>query len=129
DLVDLPGYVPDAELRKLIRRAGCVVIPSLYEPFGLVALEALAAGAPLIVADTGGLSEMIDGTEAALTFEPGNPDDLAACIERVLTDNDLAVALTRHAEELVEMTYAWDAIATTTAIMYARIRNEHVAST
>jgi glycogen(starch) synthase len=128
DLVDLPGYVPDAELRKLIRRAGCVVIPSLYEPFGLVALEALAAGAPLIVARTGGLSEMIEGTEAALTFEPGNPDDLASRIEEVLTDRDLAVSLTERAEELVRTTYAWDAIANTTANVYAQVRDEHAAS-
>lgn len=128
DLVDLPGYVPDAELRKLIRRAGCVVIPSLYEPFGLVALEALAAGAPLIVAHTGGLSEMIDGTEAGLTFEPGNPDDLASRIEEVLTDHDLAVSLTERAEELVRTTYAWDAIANTTANVYAQVRDEHAAS-
>ncbi len=128
DLVDLPGYVPDAELRKLIRRAGCVVIPSLYEPFGLVALEALAAGAPLIVARTGGLWEMIDGTEAGLTFEPGNPDDLASRIEEVLTDRDLAVSLTERAEELVRTTYAWDAIANTTANVYAQVRDEHAAS-
>lgn len=128
DLVDLPGYVPDAELRKLIRRAGCVVIPSLYEPFGLVALEALAAGAPLIVARTGGLAEMIDGTEAGLTFEPGNPDDLASRIEEVLTDRDLAVSLTERAEELVRTTYAWDAIANTTANVYAQVRDEHAAS-
>lgn len=128
DLVELPGYVPDAELRKLVRRAGCVVIPSLYEPFGLVALEALAAGAPLIVAHTGGLSEMIDGTDAGLTFEPGNADDLAACIERVLTDHELAVSLTEHAERLVHSTYAWDAIAMTTAQVYAQIRREHEAS-
>ena len=57
DLVDLPGFVADADLRHLVHRAGCVVIPSLYEPFGIVALEALAAGAPLIVARTGGLAE------------------------------------------------------------------------
>ncbi len=77
DLIELPGFLGDAALRDLVQRAGCVVLPSLYEPFGLVALEALAAGAPLIVARTGGLAELIVGTDAGLTFEPGNPDDLA----------------------------------------------------
>jgi glycogen(starch) synthase len=125
DLVELPGFVPDAELRKMIRRAGCVVIPSLYEPFGLVALEALAARAPLIVAHTGGLSEMIAGTGAGLTFEPGNPDDLARCIARVLTDRELASSLSERAEELVRKTYAWEAIATATGDVYAQIREEH----
>jgi glycogen(starch) synthase len=47
DIVELPGFLNDAELRHLVHRAGCVVIPSLYEPFGIVALEALAAGAPV----------------------------------------------------------------------------------
>jgi glycogen(starch) synthase len=128
DLVDLPGFVPDAELRKLIRRAGCVVIPSLYEPFGLVALEALAARAPLIVAHTGGLSEMIAGTGAGLTFEPGNPDELAECIARVLTDRELAESLSECAEELVRQTYAWEAIANATAQVYAQIREEHAGA-
>ena len=67
-----------------------MVIPSLYEPFGIVALEALAGGAPLIAARTGGLAELIDGTGAGLLFEPGNADELAACIERVLADRRLA---------------------------------------
>lgn len=127
DLVDLPGFLPDSELRELVRRAGCVVIPSLYEPFGLVALEALAAGAPLIVAHTGGLAEMIDGTGAGLTFEPGNADDLAVQIEAVLRDDDLARSMTSRAEDLIRRRYAWDAIAESTAAVYTQIREEHAA--
>ena len=68
----LAGFVPDDELRDLLHRAGCVVIPSLYEPFGIVALEAMAAGAPVVVARTGGLAEIVEGTDAGLLFEPGN---------------------------------------------------------
>jgi len=111
DVVDLVGFVTDNELRSLIHRAGCVVIPSLYEPFGIVALEALAGGAPLIVADTGGLAELVGGTGSALTFEPGNAHELADCIERVLTDRELADDLVRRGRELLEATYSWDAIA------------------
>ncbi len=119
DLIDLPGYVDDAALRRLAHRAGCVVIPSLYEPFGVVALEALAAQAPLIVARTGGLAELIEGTDAGLTFEPGNPDDLARCIERVLSNPTLARDLSAQAAALIERKYAWDAIAGATARVYA----------
>jgi glycogen(starch) synthase len=95
-----------------------VVIPSLYEPFGIVALEALAAGAPLIVARTGGLAELITGTNAGVTFEPGNPDDLAEAMEQVLTNHDLATILVANARDLVENKYAWAAIARATSEVY-----------
>ncbi len=125
DIVRIAGFVDDTELRALTQRAGCVVIPSLYEPFGLVALEALAAGAPLVVARTGGLAELIEGTDAGLTFEPGRPDDLANCIERVLTDQFLADELTRNARELIERKYSWKAIAAATARVYAVAATGH----
>jgi glycogen(starch) synthase len=122
DLIELPGFVADADLRSLVHRAGCVVIPSLYEPFGIVALEALAAGAPLIVARTGGLAELVVGTHAGVTFEPGNPDDLADAIEQVLTNDELSTILVANARDLVERKYAWGAIARATVGVYEAAR-------
>ncbi|MGB0115054.1 MAG: glycosyltransferase family 4 protein [Ilumatobacteraceae bacterium] len=122
DIIDLPGFLKDAELRTLVHRAGCVVIPSLYEPFGIVALEALAAGAPLIVARTGGLAELVAGTDAGVTFEPGNPEDLAEAIAQVLTNHELATILVANAKDLVEQKYAWGAIARATADVYDDVR-------
>jgi glycogen(starch) synthase len=119
DMVELPGFLADDQLRDTVHRAGCVVIPSLYEPFGIVALEALAGGAPLVVARTGGLAELIDGTGAGLMFEPGNADELAACIEMVLNDDDLADAMRKHGAELLADRYSWQAIAGATASVYA----------
>jgi glycogen(starch) synthase len=119
DIVELPGFVEDAALRRLVQRSGCVVIPSLYEPFGIVGLEALAAGAPLIVARTGGLAELVSGTHAGITFEPGNPEDLAGAIEQVLRRDELAALLVANAHDLVQRTYAWEAIARRTADTYA----------
>ena len=124
DLVELPGFLPDNELRSAIHCAGCVVIPSLYEPFGVVALEALAGGAPLIVADTGGLAELVGGTGSALMFEPGNSDDLATCIERVLTEPGLADELVRRGHELLNASYSWDAIAARTAAVYDEVLHD-----
>ncbi len=118
DIIQLPGFVADNELRAMIHSAGCVVIPSLYEPFGVVALEALAGGAPLIVAETGGLAELVGGTGSAVMFEPGNAADLADCIERVLTDADLADDLARRGEELIHASYSWDAIGARTIALY-----------
>ncbi len=119
DIIELPGFVSDNELRAATHRAGCIVIPSLYEPFGVVALEALASGAPLIVADTGGLSELVGGTGSALLFEPGNADELADQIERILTDQELADSLVARGRELLEATYSWEAIALRTVDVYA----------
>lgn len=121
DLIQLPGFLSDDELRVAIHRAGCVVIPSLYEPFGVVALEALAGGAPLIVADTGGLAELVGGTGCALLFEPGNADALAGCIERVLSEPDLAETMVRKGHELLAASYSWDAIAARTLEVYREL--------
>lgn len=118
DLVRLVGFVPDVKLRDLAHRAGCVVIPSLYEPFGIVALEALAGGAPLVAARTGGLAELIDGTGAGLLFEPGNADELAACIERVLSDHTLADGMRKRGASLLAARYSWAAIAGATELIY-----------
>ncbi|MBA3289556.1 MAG: glycosyltransferase family 4 protein [Acidimicrobiia bacterium] len=122
DIVHLPGFVPDERLRSLIQRSGCVAIPSLYEPFGIVALEALAGGAPIVAARTGGLAELLDGTGAGLLFEPGNADELASCIERVLTDAELADDMRRRGAELLADHYSWDAIAAATAAVYTADR-------
>jgi glycogen(starch) synthase len=118
NVIQVPGYVADDDLRTLIHCAGCVVIPSLYEPFGVVALEALAGGAPLIVADTGGLAELVGGTGSALLFEPGNGAELANCIERVLNDPELADEMVRRGRELLQATYTFDAIAARTVAVY-----------
>jgi glycogen(starch) synthase len=95
-----------------------VVIPSLYEPFGIVALEGMAAGAPTIVARTGGLAEIVEGTDAALLFEPGNHHQLADLIGSVLDDPDGAMGLTERASYLLRSTYTWDAIAESTIGVY-----------
>lgn len=120
DLVQLAGFVPDSELKSLLHRAGCAVIPSLYEPFGIVALEAMAAGAPTIVARTGGLAEIVDGTGAGLLFEPGSAGELADAIELVLTDTATASGLTQTAAQLLREHYSWDAIAASTVAVYER---------
>jgi glycogen(starch) synthase len=120
DIVQLAGFVPDDELRALLRRTGCVVIPSLYEPFGIVALEGMAAGAPTIVARTGGLAEIVDGTDAGVLFEPGNHIALASCIAEVLTHPELADTMRAKAASLLADKYSWDAIATTTLSVYSK---------
>lgn len=121
DLVQLAGFVPVDQLRAQLHRAGCVVIPSLYEPFGVVALEALASRAPVVAARTGGLAEIMDGTGAAAMFEPGNAVELADRIAEVLGDRTAADSIVTRAADLLSDRYSWDAIATATEAMYRRL--------
>ncbi len=118
DLVQLAGFVPDDDLHALLQRAACVVIPSLYEPFGIVALEGMAAGAPTIVARTGGLAEILDGTDAGMLFEPGNHHELADRIAEVVADPTAADRMRANAAELLRKTYTWAAIADETVAVY-----------
>ena len=118
DIVQLAGFVPDSELHEMLQRAGCVVIPSLYEPFGIVALEGMAAGAPTIVARTGGLAEIVEGTEAGMLFEPGNHHELADRIADILADPTTADRMRSNAAALLGKTYTWDAIAAETVQVY-----------
>jgi glycogen synthase len=121
DVVTLMGYVSDPELRELIHHSSCVVIPSLYEPFGVVGLEAMAAGAALVVANTGGLAELAGGTGAALLFEPGNTAELADRIEELLTSETMASELRAKAAELLEASYTWEAMAARTVEVYREV--------
>ena len=124
DLVHLAGYVTDEELRSLLHEAGCVVIPSLYEPFGLVALESLAANAPTIVARTGGLAEIMEDTEASLMFDPGNAKELATRIERVLMNSHVSQNMQAQGAEILHARFSWDAIARSTVSAYETARAE-----
>src|SRR5262249_57174344 len=71
------GWIGDDVLHSLYRIADVCVVPSLYEPFGLVALEAMASSCPCIVADTGGLRELLPHHQLRLRFPPPHPHSLA----------------------------------------------------
>jgi glycogen(starch) synthase len=118
EFVHLAGFVSDDALKEMLHRASCVVIPSLYEPFGIVALEALAAGAPTVVARTGGLAEIIEGTGAGLLVEPGGAREMADTVVRVLSDPSVAKDLQSNATQLLAARYSWDAIAVSTCGVY-----------
>src|SRR4029077_18750131 len=107
DIIQLAGFVPDDELRALLQRASCVVISSLYEPFGIVALEGMAAGAPTIVARTGGLAAIVEGPRAGVVVEPGNHVELAARIREVLRDHEMAATMRASAAALMAQKYTW----------------------
>ncbi len=114
------GWIGDDVLHSLYRIADLTVVPSIYEPFGLVALEAMASGCPCIVADTGGLREVVPNREVGLRFRAESPRSLAHWVARVLTDDDLRDRLVVEASEHV-LRFDWGDIARQTAGLYGEV--------
>jgi glycogen(starch) synthase len=112
------GWIGDDALHSLYRIADLCVVPSLYEPFGLVALEAMASGCPCIVADTGGLREVVPaGERVGLRFNGGDPEHLGVMIERLLVDDELRERLVAEASEHV-LSFDWSDVAQRTQAVY-----------
>jgi glycosyltransferase involved in cell wall biosynthesis len=87
--------------------ADICVVPSYYEPFGLVALESQRMGTPVVVSDTGGLSETLRQTGGGLAFSPGDAKALSECFQRLLSDEGLRVELGRRGQTGVARHYDW----------------------
>jgi glycogen(starch) synthase len=112
------GWAGDDMLHSLYRVAEVCIVPSIYEPFGLVALEAMASGCPCVVADTGGLREVVpaDGT-AGLRFRSRDSDALERVLERVLTDEEARGQLVAEGREHV-LSFGWPDVARRTLAIY-----------
>ncbi len=121
------GWTGDDVLHSLYRIADLTVVPSLYEPFGLVALEAMASGCPCIVADTGGLREVVPNQDVGLRFQSRDPRSLAAMVEKVLTDDALRDRLIAEASEHV-LSFDWVDVAAQTRAVYGRLARPALAS-
>jgi glycogen(starch) synthase len=123
--VEFTGFVSEEDLRMYYAAADLAVVPSLYEPFGMVALETMAAGTPCIAADTGGLRELVVHDATGLRFSPGDPASLADAILRLLTDTRLDRRLTLDARRWLNEGFSWESIADRTVDVYERaIREE-----
>lgn len=120
DAVEFLGFVADDDLRLWYAAADLAVVPSLYEPFGMVALETMASGTPCIAADTGGLRELVVHDETGLRFRPGDPASLATAILRILTDRRLDKRLVVDARRMLNDQFSWPSIASRTTQVYER---------
>jgi glycogen synthase len=117
------GWIGDDVLHSLYPIADVCVVPSIYEPFGLVALEAMASGCPCLVADTGGLREVVPHEEAGLRFRARDPAALAEMAVRVLDDEQLGQRLVSEGLEHIRR-FDWADIAEQTAEVYAELVGE-----
>jgi len=117
------GFIDDNELHNLYKCANIAVFPSLYEPFGIVALEGMLAEVPVIVSDTGGLGETVNHGVDGLKFYSGNANSLADCILNILYNPSSAEEMKKNALEKVKKHYNWDVISSRTKAVYKEILN------
>jgi glycogen(starch) synthase len=120
--VRLVGHLPDRALAALLAAADAVVLPSRYEPFGMVALETAAAGTPLVASTVGGLGEVVHDGVTGLSFAPADLAGIAAAVSTVLSDPKAAAVRARAARARLRSEFDWDRIAEATAGVYAGAR-------
>jgi len=117
EAIQLAGFVSDDTRNELYAVADIAVFPSRYEPFGIVALEAMAAGAPVVVSNVGGLSEVVDHGVTDLRADT-TPDAIADAILDILHHPLLAAERARRAQNVVRTQYSWETIADSVLEVY-----------
>lgn len=122
------GFMANRSLHQLYRVADVAVFPSLYEPFGIVALEAMAAGAPVVASDAGGLQEVVLHDQTGTMSFAGDPKSLAWAVLRVLQDPERAQKLSRNARERLYTDFDWSGIGDQTIAVYERVWAEFLQS-
>lgn len=125
--VEWVGWQSADALVALYQQANVVLVPSRYEPFGIVALEAMACGRPVVASRTGGLAEIVADSETGYLAPPGDDLRLAQRIAQLLLDNDTATRLGMAARHRAE-SYSWDSIAARTEQIYGQIAGAEIAS-
>ncbi len=112
------GFLSEYELRNIMVSSDVLVLPSIYEPFGIVALEGMAAGIPVVASRIDGLAEIISHDENGVLVYPKNPESIAWGVSRVLSNQNYAENLVRNAKKKLLETYNWDVIAEKTSRVY-----------
>ena len=118
------GFMSEEDLNKFQTIANCAVFPSLYEPFGIVALESFAARVPVVVSDTGGFPEVVRHTKTGIVTQVNNADSLAWGILEVLKHPGYAQWLIDNAYGDLERRFSWAKIAQQTEVVYERVAQE-----
>jgi starch synthase len=117
----IPEMLPKAEVIQLLTHATVFACPSVYEPLGIVNLEAMACGTAVVGSRTGGIPEVVVEGETGLLVPPGDPEALAAALNVLLRDPDLAEAMGQAGRKRAVAEFGWPAIAAQTAELYAEL--------
>ena len=124
DSVDFVGSLDQTRLAQWYSAADVCAVPSLTESFGLVALESMACGTPVVATRVGGLQTVVQHGESGLLVPAGDHRALAEAIERVLTDHRLRMHLAHGARERAEL-FTWSRVADGIESLYQRVLAEH----
>jgi starch synthase len=119
------AMVPRDDVVQLYSHAACFVCPSVYEPFGIINLEAMACGTPVIASAVGGIPEVVVDGETGLLVPPADPGILAGALGRLLADPERAANLGRAGRRRVEERFSWERIAERTVDVYQDARRVH----
>lgn len=119
-LVSFQGAVPHSMLPTFYSAADVVVVPSLYESFGLVALEAMACGVPVVASRVGGLQWTVQDGRSGFLVPRRDPELFAAAIRLILADDALRSSMAREAVEIAA-SFSWDAVADRTLRIYGEL--------
>lgn len=114
------GYLDSKQVQKMYKCADVAVFPSTYEPFGIVALEAMLAGVPTVVSDVGGLNEIINHGVDGMKSYAGNPNSIADSVTALLKDHQLAANVSKKAKQKVKEQFNWEKIAQDTHFTYEK---------
>ncbi|RMF05440.1 MAG: glycosyltransferase family 1 protein [Chloroflexi bacterium] len=129
DHVSFIGFVSDEERDQLFKVADCAVFPSLYEPFGIVALEAMALGCPVVVSDVGGFSEVVTHNFTGTTVFPDNPESIAWGIIHTLSNPAGTQNHVENAKKWVAENFTWNRVAQLTGDVYQTVIGATLKST
>ncbi len=121
------GYMNPREVAKMYKCADMAVFPSTYEPFGIVALEAMLAGIPTVVSDIGGLNEIVDHGVNGMKTYAGNSNSIADSVLQLLYDHQLCYNVSKNAKLKVKNNYNWNKIAQDTYFTYQKAICETMA--
>lgn len=125
DKVYFTGFIRELERNFVYHHAKVAVFPSFYEPFGIVALEAMATETPVIVGDVGGLAEIVEHGVNGLKINPGKKEDLVDAIVEILKNEEFANQLKDTAYKKVKSVYSWETIAHSTTEVYQEVLESH----
>nr|WP_239587471.1 glycosyltransferase [Bacillus pakistanensis] len=121
DYIEFIGFIDDDKRNELLEKCEAVIFPSVYEPFGIVALEAMAAKKAVIASKTGGLKGIVQHGHAGLLFEPENPDSLKFQVESILQEEGLKERLGESGYKLAQMLFSWERISDQTLKVYEEV--------